>query len=115
MAHAVVRSITDAVPGRVVTVVRLRVGVLSGAVPQALGFAWEHAAVGSPLEGSRLEIERVAVRVACPSCGEADLAEPLPLRCPACGSRDVTMVAGRELEIVNVDVEDPADDLAGVA
>jgi hydrogenase nickel incorporation protein HypA/HybF len=38
--------------------VRVRVGPLSGVVPEALAFAFEVAADDSPIAGARLEIER---------------------------------------------------------
>jgi hydrogenase nickel incorporation protein HypA/HybF len=106
IAAAVVRSVTDALPGRRVTCVRLRVGALSGVVAGALGFAWDVAADGL-LAGSRLEVETAPVRTACRTCGrEADLPDPLPVRCPHCAGRDVDVLGGREIELVSVDVDD---------
>lgn len=40
--------------------VRVRVGPLSGVVPDALAFAFEVAADDSPIAGARLEIEHTA-------------------------------------------------------
>jgi hydrogenase nickel incorporation protein HypA/HybF len=42
--------------------VRIRVGALSGVVPDALSFAFEVAADGSPIAGARLDIEATAGR-----------------------------------------------------
>lgn len=107
ITRSVVRAVMEATADRPVDVVRMRVGELSGVVPDALRFAWDIAVLDTPLVGSVLEIETVPVAVTCRGCGEtSDLAEPLPLRCPACLGREVAMVRGREIEVVNADVRD---------
>jgi hydrogenase nickel incorporation protein HypA/HybF len=110
MAHAVVRTVADAVPDRRVTAVTLRVGVSSGVVPQALTFAWNVATDGTPLAGSRLLIERVPLGLRCRECGAAGESEdPVHVRCPRCAGRDVEVVSGRELEIATVEVDDAGE------
>lgn len=107
MAHAVVRTVADAVPGRRVTVVTLHLGVASGAVPEALRFAWDVATAGSALAGSRLDVVRVPLSISCRDCGATGEApDPIRVRCTACGGRGVDVVAGTELEIASVEVED---------
>lgn len=110
ITRSVVRAVVEATGGRPVVVVRMRVGELSGVVPDALRFAWDVAVLDSPLAGSTLEVVTVPVAVACRDCADtSDLAEPLPLRCPRCRSRQVDMVRGREVEVVDVDVRDDGD------
>jgi hydrogenase nickel incorporation protein HypA/HybF len=107
MAHAVVRTVVDAVPGRRVTVVTLQVGVASGVVPRALDFAWDVAVAGTPLAGARLDVVRVPLRVQCRACGAgSEVPDPVHVRCGACAGREVDVVGGRELEIASVEVED---------
>lgn len=114
VACAVVRTVSEAVTGRRVTSVRLRVGVLSGVAPQALTFAWDVAVAGSPLAGAALVVDRVPVSVGCRTCGAVSaLPEPLPVRCPGCEGRDVAVVAGSELEVASVEVTDDAEGHAG--
>lgn len=111
--RSVVRAVADATGGRRVVVVRMRVGVLSGVVPDALRFAWDVAVPEGPLAGARLEIAEVPVAVACRPCGRtSDLAEALPVRCPVCGGRDVDLVHGREVDVVSADVDDAAEGAA---
>jgi hydrogenase nickel incorporation protein HypA/HybF len=113
IAEAVVRAVAQAAGGRRVHVVTLQVGVLSGVVPAALGFAWDVATAGTELVGSRLEVHEAPVSVACRPCERRSaLPEPLPVRCPVCGGREVDVVGGRELEIVSAEVDDPEDDEA---
>ena len=104
---ALVESIVDAVTTRVgarpVTRIRLRVGALMAVVPEAMLFSFDAATADTSLAGAVLEIEPVAARARCRACSE-DFAMPdgIPL-CP-CGSADVTIVAGRELVIQDVEV-----------
>jgi hydrogenase nickel incorporation protein HypA/HybF len=114
MALAVVRTVQDAVPGRPVLSVTLRIGVASGAVPEALGFAWDVATAGTALAGSRLDVVRVPLLLACRGCGEhSEAADPLHVRCGACDGREVDIVGGRDLELASVEVaDDPAEVVA---
>ncbi|MEU6488390.1 hydrogenase maturation nickel metallochaperone HypA [Streptomyces sp. NPDC046887] len=91
-----------------VAVVRLRIGELSGVVPEALRFSFGIAAEGTRLAGARLEIETVKGRARCPVCGrEAPTGVPPALWCAPCGAaRDV--LSGRELEIARVELDDTA-------
>ena len=85
--------------------VRLRVGALSGVVPDALHFAWDAACRGSRLDGATLEIDEVAARIWCDACGcEQTLPRALSMLCPICGKPALDVVAGRELEILSVEM-----------
>ncbi|HEY6798523.1 MAG TPA: hydrogenase maturation nickel metallochaperone HypA [Kineosporiaceae bacterium] len=115
MAHAVVRTVAEAVPGRRVTCVTLQVGVASGVVPDALRFAWDVAVSGTALDGARLEIASVPLRVTCRECGmTSEMPDAVHVRCAACGGREVRLDGGRELRIETVEVDD-VDHEAGVA
>lgn len=104
---AITESLVDAViehtGGASVTVIRLRVGKLSGVVPDALRFCFDMVSRGTGLEGARLEIEEPPGRASCRTCGvDFDLTD-LILLCP-CGSADVEVLAGRELALGSVEV-----------
>lgn len=88
-----------------VTAVVVRVGDLSGVSVDALRFAYDVAAAGTMLEGSRLEARRVAVTVRCPRCGDVELPGVQSFRCPACGTPTGDLRAGRELELESLEVE----------
>ncbi|MGF1664398.1 MAG: hydrogenase maturation nickel metallochaperone HypA [Kineosporiaceae bacterium] len=115
ITRSVVRTVTEATGEHRVLVVRMRIGVLSGVVPDALRFAWDVAVLDGPLADSRLEIDEVPAAVTCRDCGlTSDLTDPLPLMCPECGRREVDLVRGREIEVVNADIDDgfPATEAA---
>ena len=90
---------------RVVTV-SLRIGDLREVVPEALDFAWEVLCEEDPLmEGCALAVEEVHPRSRCRACGEEFEHDRFHLRCPACGSRETELLAGRELDIVSIEIE----------
>lgn len=91
-----------------VVAVRLRLGRLSGLVPESLVFGFEIAATGTALEGARLEVERVEPVIWCPRCeAEVTLASPTRFRCPRCDTPSADVRAGRELELRSLEVADP--------
>jgi hydrogenase nickel incorporation protein HypA/HybF len=58
LVEAVCDELPTLGPDVAVRAVRLRVGPLSGVVPEALTFAFDIAAADTPLAGARLDIER---------------------------------------------------------
>ncbi len=115
IAHAVVSTVTDALPDPQarVTRVRLRIGRLSGVVPQALHFAYDVATAGTPLAGSTLEIQDLPVIINCPTCGEQELPGIRDFTCGVCGQPCGDIVGGKELEVADVTFDDsrPTDRL----
>ena len=94
--------------GRVTKVV-LRIGALTGVVDEALRFSFEVAAEGTICHGAALAIERVELRVMCPRCREPRTIESgFLLVCPECGSPTPEILAGRELELLSLEIESHA-------
>jgi hydrogenase nickel incorporation protein HypA/HybF len=90
-----------------VTVVYLRLGVISGVVTDALQFGWEIATAGTLLAGARLEIEEVPLVVHCPQCDrDVSLPSPQYFFCPQCHAPTPTIVQGRELELKAMEILD---------
>jgi hydrogenase nickel incorporation protein HypA/HybF len=101
--QSVVDMVVERTAGRPVAAVQLRVGALSGVIVDALHFCFDVVTLGTPLEGSVLEIQEVRGRGACRSCGAEFNVDDLILLCP-CGSADVRIVAGRELLVTSVEI-----------
>lgn len=91
-------------PARVTAVV-LKVGIMSGAVPDLLESAFEAYKKGTLAEGARLEIVAVPVRLRCPDCGGSTVREDTDFSCAACGSRRVEIVEGREIVVEKIELE----------
>jgi hydrogenase nickel incorporation protein HypA/HybF len=104
---AVTQSVVDAVLERTgehrVVEVRLRVGRLSGVVPEAMRFCFDLVTEGTPLQGATLDIDEPEGSAACRRCGSTFALCDLILLCP-CGSADVDVLTGRELAIRSVEV-----------
>jgi hydrogenase nickel incorporation protein HypA/HybF len=84
----------------------LKLGRLAGVVKEALLFSYDVACEGTPLEGSRLVIDEVAIVVFCPSCqAERTLDSLQPLCCSVCGLPTPQVLRGRELEVVAMEIE----------
>jgi hydrogenase nickel incorporation protein HypA/HybF len=90
-----------------VDAVHMRVGLLSGVVKDALLFSFEAAALGTAVEGARLEIEDVPVTVWCATCvAERPLAQLARRRCPVCTAVTPEVRRGEELEVVRLEIAD---------
>jgi hydrogenase nickel incorporation protein HypA/HybF len=102
IAESVVESVRERTGDRQVTIVRLRVGRLSGVVPDALRFCFELVAAGTPLEGAELQIEEPHGVAHCRSC-ERDFEIDIPILLCDCGSADVSVRSGDELQVKSVE------------
>ena len=80
--------------------IRLRVGVLSGVVPEALQFAFEAVTTGTIAEDAVLTIESVPARFWCAACDREFEAANFFAECPGCHACGGELRAGRELELL---------------
>jgi hydrogenase nickel incorporation protein HypA/HybF len=90
---------------RQVVVLRLRVGALSGVVPEALRFAFEALAVGTLAEKAELAIVSVPARFWCADCRREFVSDDLFAECPDCRRPSGELRAGRELELASLEIE----------
>jgi hydrogenase nickel incorporation protein HypA/HybF len=82
----------------------LRIGALSGVVPEALQFAFEALSEGTPAAGAKLTIEPVPARFWCEHCRQEFPSARLIPECPVCGNHSRNLRAGRELELASLEV-----------
>jgi hydrogenase nickel incorporation protein HypA/HybF len=101
--HLAVDAAKKAGAGRVLAL-RLRVGTLSGAVPEALRFAFDVVCRGTMAEGASLEMETVPAAGWCPVCRAEFACRDFIDECPRCHSPNGELRRGRELEIASVEV-----------
>lgn len=107
ITRSIVAIVEEAAGGRRVTRVTLDVGRLAGVVPEALRFCFDVVAEGTLLGNARLEINEIAGRCRCRDCGGEFAADTLYAPCP-CGSRRVERLAGEELKIREMEIEEAA-------
>ena len=106
LAEAVIEIAGTHAAGRKVSAVHVRVGHLRQVVPAALEFSFELAAVDTPVQGARLEIEQVPAAAACRACGGESELHDFPLACGCCGSVYVDVIRGEELQVDSLELDD---------
>lgn len=94
-------------PGARFRKVGLRIGELAGVDPEALRFGFEVLVKESRWDPLELEIEWCPRRQKCPRCRETFAVRDLDCACPQCGEERTTCVAGDELDIAYLEVEEP--------
>ena len=95
-------------PGEIrVESVNLKVGKLSGVVPESLRFCFSIACQDTPFAGAGLTIDEVPIEAACTDCGDRFTIEEPRFICGKCGSAHVEILSGRELTVTSLELEDP--------
>ena len=87
------------------TLIRVRIGALSGVVAELLATAFSLAAAGSVAEPAKLEMLEAPIRVRCLSCGVESDATANRLLCGACGDWHTQVISGDELILESVELE----------
>jgi hydrogenase nickel incorporation protein HypA/HybF len=92
--------------GRPVVSVRVEVGHLRQVVPETLERCFAVVAAEGGLAGATLEIVEIPAEVRCRACGGRTVLERFELRCAACGGSDLEVLAGEELLVESLELED---------
>ena len=82
----------------------LRIGALSGVVPEALESAFAALAPGSIADGALLEIECVPIIGWCGQCAAEFPSGDFISTCPKCGEPTAAIRRGRELELAQLEI-----------
>jgi len=88
-----------------ITGVTIRVGRLSGAVPDLLASAFDIYKEGTLAAEARLEVESLPVKVKCGTCGHESTPEQYVFVCPECASTDLKVLEGLDLFIEKIEFE----------
>lgn len=83
---------------------RLRIGSLSGVVPESMRFAFDVVCHGTMADGASLEIETVPAACWCPTCRAEFACADYYNECPRCQNVSGELRRGRELEITSVEM-----------
>jgi len=102
---AAVQEELETINGNGIQAVHVRVGALSGVVPDALVFSYRLATADTALEGSRLVIDPVPVTILCSHCDtERPVVSVQQMCCASCGTPGATVVQGRELMVTALEI-----------
>jgi hydrogenase nickel incorporation protein HypA/HybF len=108
IAEAIVAIADRHAAGRRVSRVEVSVGHLRQVVPAALSFAFELVAQGTAIEGAELVLTEVPATGRCWTCGAESRIDGFPLACRSCGGHDLEVIAGEELLVESLDLEEEA-------
>lgn len=84
--------------------IHLRVGALTGIVPDSVQFYLDALSPGTIAGGARLVATVVPLGATCPACSSTFPADDLDLKCPVCGQWGIVS-QGRELHVESVEVD----------
>lgn len=88
--------------------IHVRLGQLS-AMTRALYFCFGSVSRGTRCQGAELDIEEVPLTVNCEFCNEVKAPSGrYNFRCPDCGRPTPTIVTGREMQLVAIELADTA-------
>lgn len=89
---------------RQILAMRLRVGALSGVVPEALQFALETIIEDTPAAGARIQIDRIIPVCYCNECRSEFEVHDYSYACPACGNVSLDLRCGKEMDLISLEV-----------
>jgi len=84
--------------------IRLRVGPFSGVVPDSLKFCFEVLSADAGMANAVLRIEQTQLAASCRDCGNESEVKEFTFLCPACGGGNLEIISGKELEIVDIEL-----------
>ncbi|MDH5324648.1 MAG: hydrogenase maturation nickel metallochaperone HypA [Gammaproteobacteria bacterium] len=91
-----------------VDTIHLRVGPLSGVVPELLQTAFTVAKTDSLVKNAVLLIQSSPIQVRCRRCHVATEASINRLVCGVCGDWHTTLLSGDELQLERIEMEIPS-------
>ena len=87
--------------------IRVVVGEMREVIPDAMEFAFEALSPKTLCEGAVLTMTKVKPRSRCSQCGKEFEHDRFHWMCPACDSLATELLAGRELYIDAIEVDQP--------
>lgn len=85
--------------------IQLRIGTLSGVVPEALDFAFDALRNGTLASDAKLLVEYAPATFWCTACADVFESTNMLAECPACGSISRELRSGREMELSSMEIE----------
>lgn len=84
----------------------LKIGEMSGIVCDSLEFCFSSLVHNTPLGGAKLFIQTIPISAECNFCNYNSRLEYGIFFCEKCHSSDIKIISGRELQIVQIELED---------
>lgn len=85
--------------------VRVKIGEMAGILPDALKTSFEVITAQNGMDGAVLNIDISPLAGYCRKCKKGFKVIDYRFSCPDCGVSDIDIVSGREMSIVEIEVE----------
>lgn len=85
--------------------VRVKIGEIAGILPEALKNCFEIVTAGNEMSGAELNIDIAPLMGYCRKCNKEFKVIEYNFSCLECHSSDIEIVSGREMSIVEIEVE----------
>ena len=85
--------------------VKLKVGALSGVVPEFLETAFDTYKKGTLADEAKLKIEYVPLKIQCQKCQAESVRDDFIFICDTCGSTELKTLSGTELLLEKIEME----------
>lgn len=92
--------------GKKVLSLQIEIGELSGVVTEAVEFCFEACSRATLLEGAKLHILKSAGTGFCHNCKKETAIARFFDSCPVCGGFEISVISGKEMRVVSIEVED---------
>ncbi len=90
---------------RFLKTVRLKIGTMSAIVPESLSFCFGLITEGTEFEGSKLIMDIIPLKGYCRNCKNEFEIKDYAFECPSCKSSKIKTISGREMDIVEIEVD----------
>jgi hydrogenase nickel incorporation protein HypA/HybF len=113
IAQNILEIVRQSVPeeqAAAVRCIRIRVGQLSGVVPDSLDFCFNAIISETEMQKAGLAIEHLPTISLCRDCAHRFQIDDLVFLCPACKSSNLELISGKELEVVEIELADETDE-----
>lgn len=85
--------------------IRLKVGELSGVIPECVYEYFKMLSEGTIAEGARIITEKIPAGIKCDACGYEGGIDRKRRKCPECGSLDFKITSGMEYYVDSLEAE----------
>ena len=106
ITQGIIELCLDHAGGRRISSLDIEIGELSSVVPEAIEFCFDACSRETLLEGARLNIIRIPGMGRCLDCHQDVPLTELYGSCTVCGSNKVTIMAGEELRVREIEVDE---------
>jgi len=107
VAQSLVEMISQEAQSRHAKPIRAKMscGELNAINDEALSFAFEAIAEGTPCQGTKLQIEHKPLQATCKTCGRTFAVDYSNVKCPVCGSDNFELLPDAPLLVEEIEFE----------